>query len=90
MERTPNASDALVQTLDGLVDGAAVALSGGVAQELGLLENLLPLEIADANGLGTTVDVVTLDDWLLARARRHGYFDCRVGFGEFGKIVLQE
>lgn len=90
MKGTPDAPDALVQTLNGLVDGAAVPLAGGVAQQIGLLEDLLLLKLADTDSLGTAVDVVALDDWLLAGARRHGDLDGRVPLGESGECVLKE
>jgi hypothetical protein len=89
VERIPDTSDTLVDTLDGLCDLFQL-VAAGVAQELGLLHDLLFLQAADADGLFTAVDVCALDDGVFARTRRDGDFDLGVCAGKGWEIVFEE
>lgn len=89
MVRRPDASDGRVDTGDGLV-GALEFLAAGVAQQLGLLEDLVRLHVADAHGLLAPVDVLRDEHGVLGRAGGDGELDLRVGGGEFGEEGLDE
>jgi hypothetical protein len=89
VERIPDTSDTLIHTLDGLCDLFQL-VAAGVAQEFGLLHDLLFLEAADADGLFTAVDICALDDGVFARARRDGDFDLGVCAGKGWEIVFEE
>jgi hypothetical protein len=87
--RRPDASDGLVDTLHGLGD-LAQPLAAGVAEQLGLLEDLVGLHVAHADGLLAAVDVLGDDDGVLGRPRRDGELDLRVAGGELGEEGLDE
>lgn len=89
MERIPNTSYTLVHTLDGLCDLSQL-FAAGIAQELGLLHDLLFFQAAYANGLLAAVDICTLDDGVFARARRDSDFNLGIGAGKGWKVVLEE
>jgi hypothetical protein len=89
VERIPDTSDTLIHTLDGLCDLFQL-VAAGVAQEFGLLHDLLFLQAADADGLFTAVDICALDDGVFARARRDGDFDLGVCAGKGWEIVFEE
>ena len=75
--RTPQASDTLVDTGDGLV-GALDLVAAGVAQQLDLLQDLQGVHVLDADGLLAAVDVVPDEHRVLPRPRRHRELDLRV------------
>ena len=87
--RRPDASDGLVGALDGL-GHAADLVAAGVAEDLGLLEDLERLHVAHADGALAAVDVLRYDDGVLGRAGRDGELDLRVGGGELGEEGLDE
>lgn len=89
MERVPDTSYTLVDGLDGLCDLSQL-VAAGIAQQLGLLHNLLLLEVAHTDGLFAAVDICTLDDGVFARTGRDGDFDLRVCAGERCEVVLEE
>ena len=89
MERIPDTSDTVVDTLDGLCD-LFQFVTAGVAQEFSLFHNLLFLQTADANGLFTAVDICALDDGVFAWTRRDGDFDLGVCAGKGWEVVLEE
>lgn len=89
MVRRPDASDTLVQTRDRLL-GPLQLLAAGLLEQVRLLQDLLLLQIPDADGLLTAIDVVTLDDWVLVRSRRDADLDLGVLLCEGGERVLEE
>jgi len=89
MERTPNTSHTLVQTLNLL--GLPLELfAARVAQQQGLLHNLVGLHVAHANGLFLSADVFALEDGVAAGSGRDCDFDLRVGTGELAELGLEE
>lgn len=66
MVRGPDASDAVVDTRNGLL-GALQLLPTGFLQQVRLLEYLFWLEVPHTDGLLASVDVVALDHWVLVR-----------------------
>lgn len=89
MERIPNTPDALVQTLDRLRH-ALELLAAGVAQQRRLLQDLVRLHVAHADGLFLAVDVTAAQHRVPARPRRHGHFDLRVGAREGCEVGFEE
>jgi hypothetical protein len=89
VERIPDTSDTFVDTLDGLGDLFQL-VAAGVAQEFGLLHDLLFLQTAYTDGLFAAVDICALDDGVFARARRDGDFDLGVCAGKGWEIVFEE
>jgi hypothetical protein len=89
MERIPDTSDTLVDTLDGLCNLSQL-VAAGVAQQFGLLHDLLFLQAANADGLFAAVDICALDDGVFAWARRDGDFDLRVCAGKGWEVVFEE
>lgn len=89
MERRPDTSDTLVKTGNRLL-GALELLPTSLLEQHGLVEDLLRLQIAHADGLLTAVDVLALDDGVLVRSWRDPDFDLRVCFGERGECVFEE
>lgn len=70
--------------------GLLQLLSTGVAEELGLLQDLVGRHVSHADGLSTAVDVVANDHGVLAGSRGDGEFDLGVGGGELGEEGLDE
>ena len=89
MERTPNTSHTLVQTLD-LLGLPLELLAARVAQQRCLLQNLVGLHVAHADGLFLSADVFALHDGVAAGSGRDCDFDLRVGAGEFFEVGLEE
>lgn len=87
--RRPDASDGLVDTLHRLRLPLEL-LAAGVAEQLDLLEDLVGLHIAHADGLLAAVDVLRDDDGVLGRPGGHGELDLGVGGGELGEERLDE
>jgi hypothetical protein len=89
VERIPDTSDTLVDTLDWLCDLFQL-VAAGVAQEFSLLHDLLFLQAANADGLFTAVDICAFNDGVFARARRDGDFDLGVCAGKGWEVVFEE
>lgn len=89
MIRGPDPSDGLVDGPDGLGDLFEL-LTAGVAEELELLQDLVGLHVADADGLGAAVDVVADGDGVFGGAGGDGEFDFGVGGYEFGEEGFDE
>jgi hypothetical protein len=89
VERIPDTPDTLVHTLDWLCD-LLQFIAAGVAQEFGLLHDLLFLQAADTDGLFTAVYICALDDGVFSWARRDGDFDLRVCAGEGWEVVFEK
>lgn len=89
MERTPDTSHTLVQTLD-LLGLPLELLAARVAQQQGLLQNLIGLHVAHADGLLLSADVFALQDGVVAGSGRDCDFDLRVGAGELFEVGLEE
>lgn len=87
--RRPDASHTLVQTCDWLL-GPLQLLSAGFFEQVGLLHNLLGLEVSDANGLLSAVDVVALDDGVFVRSWGDSDLDLGVGLCKGREGVLEE
>ena len=81
MVRRPDTSDALVDTRNGFL-GALQLFAAGFLEKVRLVEDLLGLEIAHADGLFASIDIVALDDGMLVWPGRDSDFNLRVGFGE--------
>lgn len=82
--RGPDASDTRLGAQNRLVRPPQL-LSAGIAQQFHLLQDLVWREVAHADGLRPTVDVVTDDDGVLAGSRGDGELDLGVGGGELGE-----
>lgn len=67
MVRTPNASNTLIRTEDRL-HRLLQLLPARLFQQVRLLQYLFLLQISDADGLLTAVDVVALDDRVAVRS----------------------
>lgn len=67
MIRRPDTTYAVVDTRNGLF-GALVLLATGLLQHVCLDTDLLGLEVPHANCLLSSVDVLSLDDWVLVRS----------------------
>jgi len=89
VERTPDTSHTLVQTLD-LLGLPLELLAARVAQQQSLLQDLVGLHVAHADGLFLSADVFALHDGVAAGSRRDCDFDLRVGAGEFFEVGLEE
>lgn len=89
MERIPDTSDTLVDTLDGLGDLLQL-VAAGIAQQFGLLHNLLFLQAAYTDSLFASVDICALDDGVFAWARRDSNFYLRICAGKGWEVVLEE
>lgn len=89
MERTPYASDTLVQALDRLRHSLQL-LAVGLLKQFCLLHDLVWGHITDAYRLYAAIDVVALDDGVLAGSRGDCDFDARVLFREGLQLRLEE
>ena len=89
MERTPNTSHTLVQTLD-LLGLPLELLAAGVAQKSCFFQNLVGLHVAHADGLFLSADVFALHDGVAAGSGRDCDFDLGVGAGEVFEVGLEE
>lgn len=89
MERTPYPPDALIHTLDGLRNPLQL-LPACVSQKLGLLQDLLLLQLPHAYGLFPTIDIVPPNDRMFAGSGRDVDLDLRVRSGEVGESALEE
>lgn len=68
MIRIPDAPDAFVCTGDRVSDFLQL-FSAGFFEKIGLLENLVLLEVSNADGLFAAINVVAFDDGVFVRAR---------------------
>lgn len=89
VERTPDTSHTLVQTLD-LLGLPLQLLAAGVAQQRCLLQNLVGFHVAHADGLFLSADVFALHDGVAAGSGRDCDFDLGVGAGELFEVGLEE
>jgi hypothetical protein len=89
VERIPDTSHTLVQTLHGLGDSLQ-RLAARAAQEEHFIEDLVGLHIAHANGLFFAADVAAAEDGVSAGSRGDCDFDLRVGFCEALEVGLEE
>ena len=88
VERIPDTSHTLVQTLHGLGDSLE-RLAARAAQEQHFVKNLVRLHIAHANGLFFAADVTAAEDRMFAGSRGDCDFDLRVGFCEALEVGLE-
>lgn len=88
MIRRPDPSDTLVDTGDGLV-GAFQLLAAGLLEQIGLHGYLMGLEIAHADRLLSSVDVVASENRMLARSWGNMDFDLGVFLSKEGEVVRQ-
>lgn len=89
MERTPHASDALVQTPHRLRDLLQL-LSIRIAQQQRLVQNLIRVHVSHTDGLFAAIDVLAFDDGVFVRTRRYGDFDAGVFFRKCREFGLEE
>lgn len=89
MERIPDTSHTLVQTLHGL-GNSLQCLAARVAQKEHLVEDLVRLHVAHADGLLFAADVTAAEDRVSAGSRGDCDFDLRVGFREALEVGLEE
>jgi hypothetical protein len=89
MERTPNTSHTLIQTLNRLRDPLQ-RLSARVAKQQGFLQNLVGLHVAHANGFLFAADVFAFEDGVAAGSGRDCDFDLGVVAGESLELGFEE
>jgi hypothetical protein len=89
VERTPDTSHTLVQTLN-LLRLPLELLAACIAQQQGLLQNLVGLHVAHADRLLFSADVFALEDGVAAGSGRDRDFDLRVGAGEVFEVGFEE
>lgn len=89
MERIPDTSHTLVQTLHRLGDSLQ-RLAARAAQKEQLVEDLVGLHVAHANGLFFAADVTAAEDGVFAGSRGDCDFDLRVGFCEALEVGFEE
>ena len=89
VERIPNTSHTLVQTLDRLGDPLEL-LAARAAQQSRFLQNLVRLHVAHADGFLLAANVFSFEDGVSAWSGRDSDFDLRVGAGEFFEVGLEE
>jgi len=87
--RTPYASYTLVDALDRLMRPLQL-LAAGVSEQLHLLQDLERLQVSNADGLLTTVDVMADDDGVFPRPWRYRDLDLGVFGRELWKLRLDE
>lgn len=89
VERIPDTSHTLVQTLHGLGDSLQ-RLAARAAQKEDFVEDLVGLHVAHADGLFLAADVAAAEDGVSAGSRGDCDFDLRVGFCEALEVGLEE
>jgi hypothetical protein len=89
VERIPDTSHTLVQTLHGLGDSLE-RLAARAAQEQHFVKNLVRLHVAHADGFFFAADVTASEDRVFAGSRGDCDFDLRVGFCEALEVGLEE
>jgi hypothetical protein len=89
VERTPNTSHTLIQTLNRLRNPLQ-RLSAGVAKQQRFLQNLVGLHVAHANGFLFAADVFAFHDGVAAGSGGDCDFDLRVVAGESCELGLEE
>jgi hypothetical protein len=89
VERIPDTSHTLVQTLHGLGDSLQ-CLAACAAQEKHFVEDLVGLHVAHTDSLFLAADVATAEDGVSAGSRGDCDFDLRVGFCEALEVGLEE
>lgn len=88
MIRRPDPSNTLVDTGDGPV-GAFQLLATRLFEQIGLLGYLMGFEIAHADRLLSSVDVVASENRMLARSWGNMDFDLGVFLSKEGEVVRQ-
>jgi hypothetical protein len=89
MERTPDTSHTLIQTLNRLRDSLE-RLSARIAKQQGFLQNLVGLHVAHADGFLFAADVFAFHDGVAAGSGGDCDFDLRVVAGESLELGLEE
>lgn len=89
MVRRPDTSHTFVQTRDRLL-GSLQFLSAGFLEQVGLLKDLLRLQVPHTNRLLSTIDVMALDDGMLVWSWGDPDLDLWVGLCKGGEGVFQE
>jgi hypothetical protein len=89
VERTPNTSHTLIQTLNRLRNPLQ-RLSARVAKQEGFLQNLVGLHVAHADGLLFATDVFAFHDRVAAGSGGDCDFDLRVVAGESLELGFEE
>ena len=89
VERIPDTSYALVQTLHRLGDSLQL-LAARAAQKQHLVEDLVRLHVAHADGLFFAAYVFSAKDRVSTGSRGDCDFDLRVGFCEALEVGLEE
>ena len=89
VERIPDTSHTLVQTLHGLGDSLQ-RLAARAAQKEDFVEDLVGLHVAHADGLFLSADVFALHDGVTAGSGRDCDFDLGIGAGELFEVGLEE
>jgi hypothetical protein len=89
VERIPDTSHTLVQTLHGLGDPLQ-RLAARAAQKEHLVEDLVRLHVAHTDSLFFTADITAAEDGVSAGSRGDCDFDLRVGFCEALEVGLEE
>lgn len=89
MERTPHASDAVVQTAHRLRDLLQL-LPVRIAQQQRLLHDLIRVHVPYTDGLLASVDIMPRDDRVLVWAGGDDYFDARVLTCKCRQSVLEK
>lgn len=87
--RTPDTSDTGVLAGYGLPDPLEL-VAVGVAQRLGVLQDLQGLQVLHAEGSRPSVDVVADNVGVVGGLRGDGDLDLRVGGGELGQLRLEK
>lgn len=85
MHRTPNSSDTFIRADHGFPSDQFILLARIRNEELDFLEDLLFLEIAQADGLFAAVDVVRFHDGVFVGSGRDTKFRAGVFGGEIGE-----
>ena len=89
MERTPDTSHTLVQTLN-LLGLPLELLAARIAQQQGLLQDLVGLHVSHADGFLFSTDVFAFEDGVAAGSGRDCDFDLRICAGEVFEVSFEE
>lgn len=89
MVRGPDATDTGVDTAHGLCE-FLVLLARCVAQQLGLLQDLVGVQVAHTDGTLPAGDIVADNEGVARRPRRNGELDLGVFGGELLELLLDE